>query len=74
MRLPLSVFIVTADLFVRLFLSLAISHQAYTHRPVNDLSTAVKVTNHDQLLHFWANGGGGGGGGVTTKGFTDHLF
>ena len=55
---------VKGDLFVWLFLSLAISHQAYTYTPVNDLSTAVKLTN--QLLHFWGDEGGGGGGGLFT--------
>ena len=30
-------------------------HLQSHHRPVNDLSTAVKLTNH--LLCFWADGG-----------------
>ena len=38
--------VVTRDYFYRLHLH---------HRPVNDLSTAVKLTN--RLLRFWANGG-----------------
>ena len=44
-----------------------LSHTRLTHRPVNDLSTAVKLTN--QLLSFWADEAG-----FTVKEFTGHLF